>query len=147
MPPPYRRILVATDFSPPARLAAQRARQVAEAGAEFHLLHVLAHFPQDQPADWVVAEDADPRRRYLEQARERLRALDEATGLNATRRVLFSSRSARREIVAYAREIEADLVVLGAHGEAGVLQALFGSTAMGVVHDAPCDVLVVRPRP
>ncbi len=42
-----------------------------------------------------------------------------------------------------AESTNCDLIILGSHGEKG-LRALLGSTATGVLHDAPCDVLCVR---
>jgi nucleotide-binding universal stress UspA family protein len=39
---------------------------------------------------------------------------------------------------------DADLIVLGAHGWEQLKQLLFGSMSSGVLHDAPCPVLVVR---
>ncbi len=146
MPVPYQRILVPTDFSPTAELAARRAKDLAERfRAELHLVHVVVHFPQDLGVDWIPPEHEDPKRFYLEQARRRLRELDERLGLGATRLAIFSSHSARQEIVTYAREKLIDLIVVGSHGH-GILSALFGSTAAGVARDAPCDVWVVRPR-
>ena len=47
------------------------------------------------------------------------------------------------EIRAYAEKIGADLIVVGSHGRTGI-SGLLGSTARGVLHGAPCDVLVVR---
>ena len=47
------------------------------------------------------------------------------------------------EIRAYAEKIGADLIVIGSHGRHGVA-GMLGSTANGVVHGTPCDVLVVR---
>ncbi|MDC1307873.1 universal stress protein, partial [Pseudomonadales bacterium] len=47
------------------------------------------------------------------------------------------------EIHALAKEIGADLIVVGSHGRAG-LALLLGSTANGVLHGATCDVLAVR---
>ena len=43
----------------------------------------------------------------------------------------------------HAQEIGADLIVLGTHGQHG-LGLLLGSTANGVLHGAPCDVLTIR---
>ncbi len=146
MPQPYQRILAATDFSPVATLALRRAHDLSQRfHAELHLIHVVAHFPQDIGVEWIPPEDVDPKRFYLQQAREHLQRLDEELGLNAVRRVLFSPYSARHEIVAYAREHLVDLVVVGVRGHS-LVETVFGSTADGVVRDAPCDVLVVRPR-
>jgi nucleotide-binding universal stress UspA family protein len=49
-----------------------------------------------------------------------------------------------REIIGKAREVEADLIVIGTHGRTGVEKVIFGSTAEKVVRMAPCPVLTVR---
>ena len=49
------------------------------------------------------------------------------------------------EIKALAEEIEADLIVIGTHGQSG-LGLLLGSTANGVLHGVSCDVLTIRIR-
>jgi len=43
-----------------------------------------------------------------------------------------------------AAQKEARLIVVGSHGWSGVRRFLFGSVSMGVLHRAPCPVLVVR---
>jgi nucleotide-binding universal stress UspA family protein len=48
------------------------------------------------------------------------------------------------EIIRAARELEADVIVIGSHGQSGLAETLFGSTAERVVKKAPCAVLVVR---
>jgi len=55
---------------------------------------------------------------------------------------MISSRP-ETEIHTLANEIGADLIVVGSHGRHG-LALLLGSTANGVLHGAPCDVLAVR---
>jgi universal stress protein A len=47
------------------------------------------------------------------------------------------------EIHRVAKEISADLIIVGSHGRHG-LALLLGSTANGVLHGATCDVLAVR---
>ncbi len=44
-----------------------------------------------------------------------------------------------------AEKLGADLIVTGSHGRHG-LGLLLGSTANGVLHGAPCDVLTIRIR-
>ncbi len=48
------------------------------------------------------------------------------------------------EIVAAAREMDADLIVLGTRGRGTVARVLLGSVARAVLLSAPCSVLVVR---
>ena len=51
---------------------------------------------------------------------------------------------AYREIVAEAREMGADLIVINTHGNSGLNRLLLGSVAEHIVQHAPCPVLVVR---
>ena len=48
------------------------------------------------------------------------------------------------EIKAAAKEFGADLIVIGSHGRHGLSGMMLGSTANGVLHGSPCDVLTVR---
>jgi len=53
---------------------------------------------------------------------------------------------AHEEIVAAAKKLEVDLIIISTHGYTGLKHALLGSTAELVVRHAPCPVLVVRER-
>jgi len=57
----------------------------------------------------------------------------------------MSSSSAKHEISDFAASREVDLIVMSSHARRGVF-SLLGSTAAGVVHAAPCDVMVIRAR-
>lgn len=48
------------------------------------------------------------------------------------------------QIVNYAREINADLIVCCTHGRTGLAHALMGSTAEGFVRRSPCPVLTLK---
>ena len=50
------------------------------------------------------------------------------------------------QILAAAREWDADVIVIGTHGRSGVSRLVLGSTAESVVRHAACPVLVVRRR-
>jgi len=54
----------------------------------------------------------------------------------------ITSKSARHEILRYAKVHDVDLIVVAPHGQ-GIIGTL-GSTAMGVLNNAVCDVLSVR---
>jgi nucleotide-binding universal stress UspA family protein len=49
------------------------------------------------------------------------------------------------KIVELARQEKIDLIIMGAHGRAGLERAIFGSVADKVVRSAPCPVLTIRP--
>lgn len=53
-----------------------------------------------------------------------------------------TSKSARHEILRFAKEHDVDLIVVAPHGQ-GVIGTL-GSTATGILNNAVCDVLAVR---
>jgi nucleotide-binding universal stress UspA family protein len=48
------------------------------------------------------------------------------------------------EICRLARERDAAMVVIGAHGWGTIKRVVFGSVSLGVLHEAPCPVLVAR---
>jgi len=79
------------------------------------------------------------------EANERLRQMLPACQPQATGASLVTrAGDPVREIVSYAAETNADLVVLGTHGRGPVAHMLMGSVAERVVRTAPCPVLTVR---
>jgi nucleotide-binding universal stress UspA family protein len=57
------------------------------------------------------------------------------------------SQKAQQAIVKEARSADAELIVLGGHGEARFRDAIFGTTATHVVRHADCPVLVAQTDP
>ena len=81
----------------------------------------------------------------VEKAREHLDALLDVTAratLEVETHVLKGAAFA--EIVRFARDKNADLIVIATHGLSGIAQLLLGSTAEKVVRKAPCPVLTVK---
>jgi nucleotide-binding universal stress UspA family protein len=60
--------------------------------------------------------------------------------------VMVRTGDARDVINQTAKELGADLIVMGTHGRRGLSRALLGSVAENVVRTAPCAVLTVRLR-
>jgi universal stress protein A len=50
-------------------------------------------------------------------------------------------------IVDCAKEVKADMIVMGTHGRTGFSRVLMGSVAEAVVRSAPCPVITVKMRP
>jgi len=146
-PEPYLRVVAAVDLGEEGAQVAQRAAQIAALfGAELRLLHVIEHFPVDRSNRVIPREDQDPLAVERQEAMHNLCALAQEAGIRACHHeVRPSARTASREVPAVAEEVNADLLVVGSHGPHG-LGRLLGSTADGIVHRAPCDVLVVRTR-
>jgi universal stress protein A len=141
----YKNILVAIDFSEDNRKVLDRAMHVAAQNqAALNLLHVVEYTSSMYAGDIPLPEDLNLDQDLAEQAADKLKELAQSFGLdNAGQRVEIGIP--KREVIRYATECGADLIVLGSHGRHG-LQLLLGSTANGVLHQAPCDVLAVRVR-
>ena len=141
------KILLATDGSEEAELAAQRAVDLAErTGSELHVVHV-GSIP-----NFLMGGDGTPgydRRLYeqIEQeSRELLRRLSwrvkVAGGTVAGSHLEMGAVDL--EIVGLARKLGADLIVMGSRGHRGIRRAIEGSISDAVIRHAPCPVLVVR---
>jgi nucleotide-binding universal stress UspA family protein len=134
-----KRVLVATDFSPPSEVALMYGRELARNfGASLHLLHVADNpFLRASFEDPAVVGSA-----HLQWLHDRLSAEDR-DGLQARAAVEVSSSPADA-IVDYAKRFAIDLIVMGTHGRSAMSQLLVGSVAERVVRTAPCPVLTVR---
>jgi nucleotide-binding universal stress UspA family protein len=52
----------------------------------------------------------------------------------------------REVIVRIARDIDADLIIMGSHSKRGILDVALGGTAQSVSRRAPCTVALVSPK-
>ena len=139
------RLLVATDFSSNSELALQYGLSLAqEYQSELHLIHVLSG-AQNTEAEivWTPREDEGP---YHAAARRLHESVPAEVHLWSDVTHLVREGRAYREIVAYAVERDIDLICVGAHGQGFKLEALFGTNTDRVLRQAPCPVLVVRPK-
>lgn len=140
-----KQIVVPTDFSDCSDRALTYGRELAKTfGATLHLLHVV-HDPYSQPwsAEAFPTPLGDLLEQWQEQARTRLiNLLPEPERKNVRFAVVVGSPFF--EIVRYAKEEQADLIVIGTHGRGPIGHMLLGSVAERVVRKAPCPVLTVR---
>jgi nucleotide-binding universal stress UspA family protein len=141
-------VLVATDFSEPSAKALDYGRALARTfGATLHVLHVVENALAYSGADMGAGVAYASLQQELEEAaRAQLNKAvrdDDRRELNA-RTALLTSSSPALTIASYARDTEADVIVIGTHGRAGLSHLLMGSVAEKVVRLAPCPVLTVR---
>lgn len=144
---PYRRVLVAVDFSTHGQRALECAMRLAPE-AELHVLHVYELWYEERLRA-TGATDRDIAELHRDAAREGLDELDkflaacQVDGAKVQRHV--SSGYPGPTIAAEAARLGADLVAVGTHGRSGLLYVLLGSVALHVLREAECDVLVTRP--
>jgi nucleotide-binding universal stress UspA family protein len=141
------RILLATDGSEQAELAALRAVDLADAThSELHVVHVgvvpsfLVSYPGTLGYERRLYDQIE------EESRQLLRELSwrvKVVGGTVAGTHLRMGAVAL-EIVALAEELGVGLIVMGSRGLGGVRRALMGSVSDSVVRHAHCPVLVVR---
>jgi nucleotide-binding universal stress UspA family protein len=140
------KILLATDGSEEAELAAQTAADLADkTDSELHVVHVLVLPPESLHDPFGTATREEFERRGRARLDELVRRLEASRG--AVGGAHFRVGSPAAQIVAQAEDIGAGLVVLGSRGLGAMRRALIGSVSDSVVRHAPCPALVVRERP
>ena len=115
-------------------------------GATVHLLHVIGIPALGVPELGVALTSSviDSVVRDNQAALEKL--ADSKRHRAHLGQVLLRTGDSRELINQTAKEVHADLIVMGTHGRRGVSRALLGSVAENVVRTAPCPVLTVRPH-
>jgi nucleotide-binding universal stress UspA family protein len=137
-------ILVATDGSEEATLAAKTAAELADRTySELHLVCIAdtysSYYVKREPG---LAENLQ--RRAQEVLEDQVKRIEQSGGKVAAKHARVSERHPSDGIVRVAEEIEADLVVMGSRGVGGIKRALMGSVSHSVVRYTHCPVLVVR---
>jgi universal stress protein A len=138
----YKKVLVLLDLSEASEQVAAAGRELAaNSNAALLILHVVEFVPAEPMGESLlptVQIEDDLRRR----ARAKLDELSVRLGLSeATLRVEAGNK--KTEILRVAKEVSADLIVLGSRERHG-LGALVNFTEDTVLHAARCDVLAVR---
>ncbi len=149
-------IVVGFDFSELSERAVQQAIQMAEqrAPAELHVVVValqsgpLLLLPEDStPLSEEVARENVRKRvaHMIEDHRERLGT----SGIEQMSVYVLPGLSTGQTghlIAEVAKEIDAEVIVVGSHGRKGLNRLLLGSVAERVVREATTSVFVVRPE-
>jgi nucleotide-binding universal stress UspA family protein len=111
--------------------------------AELHLVHVFRSASFDRPAsagirhEDLVAEAKSHLDYQLRMARRQC-----PSGVVGH----FAEGDPVDEIVRCARQISADLLIVGTHDTFGLERLLLGSVATKLSHKAPCSVVVIRQK-
>jgi len=139
----YRNILLAYDGSPDGREALAQAKSLASiSGSTVRLLAII-----DPAENMAIVEgmsgvlDQQHRERTIAQS-----ALDAAVrrlqgvGCTVTKEIRYGNPA--QEIILYAKEKNADLIVVGHRDQGMLARWLSGSVGGSILHHPPCSVLV-----
>jgi nucleotide-binding universal stress UspA family protein len=138
---PFRKIVVATDFSAASRRAVDLAAAVAtDYGAELTIVHAVEPFIPPYP----IALVPDPGT-FKGAAEKELRAETARVAAMAPQvEAELLIGAAAPEVLKFAEQRKADLMVIGTHGRRGVSRWLLGSVAERIVRESHVPVLTVR---
>lgn len=144
----FSKILVPFDGSTSAEEAIRKAVELARlTGAEIVLLTVYRHHSMLE-ASFSMVRPADPGnmdeilRRHAQEVAEHGKTIAREAGAEKVRAFIKSGPPART-IVAWAKDKDVDLIVLGSRGLGSVEGYLLGSVSHKVTGLAKCPVLVV----
>lgn len=143
---PFAHILCPIDFSDAARLALERAAELAApGGAGIKLLHVI-ELPTMYSPEVTVADFIDDiERRSAQLLTSWASDLKAKVSVPVTTELRLGNPGVQA-LAMLDDDPTYDLVVMGSHGRTGLRRALLGSVAEKVVRHAACPVLVARPR-
>lgn len=145
----YSQVVVGFDFSHSGRAALYRAIALATR-APFHVLHFVCVIDPHTPLHAVPGKKVDYE--YTERVQRALTDEIELELRNAKEgvRVHFYVHARigkpATEILDLAREIGADLIIVGCKGLTGVERLVLGSVSERVVREAGCAVMIARPK-
>ena len=145
----FKNILLATDGSPASSHAAQLAVSMARVhGARLTALYVADPYPylgigEVNPMGYQAYAAAA--QEHAASAHAEVEKLCSSGGAAVPLEVrLVEDVAAASGIVDSAKELGADLIVLGSHGRSGIARLMLGSVAARVVAESPIPVLVSR---
>lgn len=144
-----RNIVVPTDFSKISYTAFYYAKSLAEKyDAKLHLVYVLEKTPPflairslDVTEEKVMSSMEEQARLSLSEAADELQH-----SLTVPIEAVLRKGTDYEEIISYASEIRADLIVIATHGRTGVMHTLLGSVAEKVIRYSKTPVLVATPQ-
>jgi len=147
-----RRVVTPIDFSDNSRLIADSSIFLASKyGASIYLVFVVQNFedysglfvPQTHVPNLEEELMAGAEERMDEFAEELAGVIAQFGVKEISHKVLMGDVG--EQIVDYATEVQADMIIMGTHGYKGLEKIMFGSVADKVVRSALCPVTTINP--
>jgi nucleotide-binding universal stress UspA family protein len=133
-------IVAPTDFSDDSERALNFAMDIAARPGDVRVIHVIRTTAVTEPvALCAILSDEELRKQMTAEFQEKHR---DAKYQDIDFKIRFGDPGS--EIVGFAEEIKAGLIVMPSHGRTGLKHLLIGSVAERVVRLAKCPVLVLR---
>jgi nucleotide-binding universal stress UspA family protein len=145
--PQYKKVLFCTDFSENADYAFDFAYGIAKRDKGLlYILHVIPHNSnQSYVESFITTEDVKKIQKLVEEDiannyKERY-VKNMENGITYE----FVTKSGREdeEIIKFAKQEKADIIVMGTHGKTGIEHVFFGSVAEKVLRHSPFPVFVI----
>jgi nucleotide-binding universal stress UspA family protein len=142
----FKEIVVPTDFSEHSLRAIDYGVDIGEKfSSHITLVYVIEPLLQAADLTWTTVDFEELNKAHRESAEKQLKQIvagriPKGTPCDST--ILFGKPFV--EILKYAEEENADLIVMATHGRGAISHILMGSTAEKVVRKAPCPVLTVK---
>lgn len=142
------RIILPTDLSSFSLTAFDYAKDIAERNdSTIYFLYVL-----DKNPPLVLLQSSNGKKKVTQEEYEAkikkdfesvLRQLQDST--NAIVKGEIRRGNDSEEIIGFASEVKADLIILSTHSRTGFLRSILGSVADKVIQNAKCPILVIPP--
>jgi universal stress protein A len=145
------RVLVPIDFSEHSQKAARYGTEIGrDRKARIYFLNVINQRILDTVQDLSVrgfqGDFAEAVNTLAGKREHELRQFVPGAWLEGLEtQYLIRKGNPAEEIMAAARELDIDMIVLGSRGHSALATLFVGSVARNVVNHAPCPVLIVRP--
>jgi nucleotide-binding universal stress UspA family protein len=140
-------IMLATDGSPASSEATREAMELARTLGAPLLAVAVEHVTVPSYGYYgyadVYTELRKSEHEHAEKLLDEIAAKAEAEGLECE--TLALEGPVVEELCRVARKRNVGMIVMGAHGWGAIRRLVFGSVSLGVLHDAPCPVLIARP--
>ncbi len=142
----FREIVVPTDFSEHSLRAIDYSIEIADKfSSHLTLVYVIEPLLQGADPTWTTVDLGELNKTHKNSAESQMKKIvDERIPKDVSfdTAVLFGKPFV--EILKYAREENADLIVMATHGRGAISHLLMGSTAEKIVRKASCPVLTVK---
>jgi len=147
-----KKVVTPVDFSDNSKLIAESAAYFAgKFNASMHLVFVVQNF-EDYSGFFVPqmsmptleGELVEGAEHKMASFCEEMEDFSKKAGVSDLTFKVFMGDVAE-QIVEYASDMEADLIIMGTHGYKGLEKIMFGSVAGKVVRNASCPVMTVNP--